>query len=75
MGFRNLFDKNNTPIYIGDVIEAIVENDEKVQGVVIFAEELSSYVILCDEISKFYVLSTSVCDRIEVIGNVFDNPK
>ena len=69
--YIELEDKNGTPIFVGDILEANVENDEIVRGVVIFAKELSSYVILCDEISKYFVLGESVVNDIEVVGNVF----
>lgn len=70
--YIELSDKNGTPVFVWDVLEAHVE-DGIVKGVVIFAKELSSYVILCDEINKYYVLGEYVVKEIEVIGNVFDD--
>lgn len=73
--YIELEDKNGTPIYIGDYIKAKVTNDEIITGMVTYASELSSYIILCFNIDKFYTLGTDICDRIEVIGNVFEEPK
>ena len=73
--YIGLSDLDNNPIYIGDILEARVADDEIVTGIVSFAEELSSYVIFCDCNEKWYTLSTEICDRIRVIGNVFDNDK
>lgn len=70
--YIELNDKNNTPIFEGDYVEAKISDNVKVIGVVIYAEQLSSYVILCDDTSEYYDLGKGLCDRIEVIGNVFD---
>ena len=67
-----LSDKDGVDIYIGDYLEAVVENDEVVRGLVSFAEEMSSYVIFCFENDKWYMLGNDICDRIKVVGNVFD---
>jgi hypothetical protein len=68
-----LSDKDRVDIYIGDYLEAVVENDEVVRGLVSFAEEMSSYVIFCFENDKWYMLGNDICDRIKVVGNVFDS--
>lgn len=73
--YIGLSDLDNNPIYIGDILEARVADDEIVTGIVSFAEELSSYVIFCDCNEKWYTLGTEICDRIRVVGNVFDNDK
>lgn len=73
--YIGLNDRDDTPIYIGDVLEAVVADDEVVTGIVSFAEELSSYVIFCYDVDKWYTLGTEICDRIKVIGNVFDDKK
>ena len=67
-----LSDKDNTPIYIGDYLEATVADDRVVTGLVTFAEELGSYVILCFDNSEYYVLGQSVMQYTKIIGNVFD---
>lgn len=68
-----LDDKNNVPVYEGDIIEACLTNDKKVLGIVTYAPELSSYVILCFNPDEFYVLGTDICQFIEVKGNIIDN--
>lgn len=73
--YIGLSDLDNNPIYIGDILEARVADDEIVTGIVSFAEELSSYVIFCDCNEKWYTLGTEICDRIRVVGNVFDDDK
>ena len=73
--YIGLADVENNPIYIGDVLEAKVADDEVVTGVVSFAQELSSYIIFCDCNEKWYTLGTEICDRIRVIGNIFDDEK
>ncbi len=73
--YIGLEDRNNSPIFIGDVLEARVADDEIVTGIVSFAQELSSYVIFCDCNEKWYTLGTEICDRIRVVGNIFDDEK
>lgn len=73
--YIGLSDRDNNAIYIGDVLEARVTDDEIVTGIVSFAEELSSYIIFCDCNEKWYTLGTEICDRIKIIGNVFDDEK
>ena len=73
--YVGLEDKDNTPIYIGDYLEAEVAEDRIVQGMVFYAEELAAYVILCSDPDEYFVLGQSVCDRIKVVGNVFDDVK
>lgn len=73
--YIGLSDQENKPVYIGDVLEARVADDEIVTGIVSFAQELSSYVIFCDCNEKWYTLGTEICDRIRVVGNIFDDEK
>lgn len=68
-------DKNGVSIYVGDYLEAEVAEDKTVQGLVTFAEELAGYVILCFETGEYFTLGNHVCDRIQVVGNVFDDMK
>lgn len=73
--YIGLVDRENHPIFIGDYLEAIVADDEVIVGIVTFAEELSSYIIWCFDNEKWFTLGTDVCDRIRIVGNVFDEKK
>lgn len=73
--YIELNDKDNTPVYIGDYLEAQVAEDRTVRGMVTFAPEMSSYIILCFDSEEYFTLGESVCDLIEVVGNVFDDVK
>lgn len=68
----NLWDKNEKQVYEGDYIQAQVDENRSVVGLVAFATELSSYIILCVDSDEFYTLGSEVIDLIQVIGNVFD---
>ena len=71
----DLEDKNSVLIHIGDYVKAQVAEDRQIIGLVTFAEELSAYVILCFDTDEYFTLGTDVCNLIEVVGNVFDEPK
>lgn len=73
--YIELNDMNNTPIFIGDYLEAKVAEDRTVIGMVTFAPELSAYIILCFDSEEYFTLGESVCELITVIGNVFDEDK
>ena len=68
-----IFDRDNVEVFIGDYLEATVENDEVIKGLVTFSEELQTNIILCFENDKYYILSNEVSDRIKVISNVFED--
>ena len=73
--YIGLVDRENHPIFIGDYLEAVIADDEIIVGIVTFAEELSSYIIWCFENEKWFTLGTDVCDKIRIVGNVFDDEK
>lgn len=73
--YVELNDRNKVPIYIGDTLEAQVDENRVVKGVVTFAQELSAYIILCFDSEEYFTLGESVCDLITVVGNVFDSDK
>lgn len=70
-----LYDKENVLVYEGDYIQAEVEEDRSVIGVVAYAHELSSYVILCVDSDEFFTLGSTTTEFIQVVGNVFDGYK
>ena len=70
-----LYDKDNTLIFIGDWLKAQISEDKSVLGLVVYSNELSSYIILCDETSEFYSLGIDASPYIKVVGNVFDGLK
>ena len=71
----HITDKNDKEIFVGDYLEALVENDELIQGLVTFSNEVFDYVILCFDNNKFYILSPDISGRVKVIGNVFNESK
>lgn len=71
----DLWDRENIQVYEGDYIQAQVDENKTVVGVVAFAHELSAYVILCVGLEEFYTLGSEVTEHIQVIGNVFDGYK
>lgn len=73
--YIDLVDRNNNPVYIGDILEAQVAEDRVIRGMVTFAPELSSYIILCFESEEYFTLGESICDLISVVSNVFDDEK
>lgn len=70
-----LYDKNYESVFEGDFLEAQVDENKKVVGVVVYSTELSSYVILCRDTDEYYMLGKSIEDYIEIVGNVFDGYK
>lgn len=73
--YIELSDRNDTPIYMGDYVEATVAEDKTITGLVTFSTELSSYVILCFDTGEYFTLGDSVREFIRVVGNVFDDDK
>lgn len=71
----DLWDKDGKQVFEGDYIQAQVEDDKTVIGLVTFAQELSAYIILCVDSDVFYTLGSEVTKLIQVIGNVFDGYK
>lgn len=70
-----LYDKENVLVYEGDYLQAEVEEDRSVIGVVAYAHELSSYVILCVDSDEIFTLGSTTTEFIQVVGNVFDGYK
>lgn len=70
-----LQDKNDNEVFVGDYLEAQVDEDRVINGLVTFADELGSFIILCFDTGEYFVLSQSVCGLIKIIGNIFDDDK
>ena len=68
----DLYDKNNVMVFEGDYVQAEVDKDKTVVGLVSFVNDLSAYVILVESTQEFYTLGSEVAEYIQVIGNVFD---
>ena len=71
----NLYDKNNVQVFEGDYLQAEVEEDKFVIGLVAFVDDLSGYAILVEPTQEFYTLGSETTEFIEIIGNVFDGYK
>ena len=69
-----LTDKSGILIYEGDIVKAEVEDNAFIIAEVIYLHERASYIIMSFKAETWYDLGTQVCDRIEVVGNVFDTP-
>lgn len=70
-----LQDKDRREIFEGDYIQAQVDENRSVVGLVAFATELSAYVILCVDSDEFFTLGSETMEFIQVVGNVFDGYK
>lgn len=68
----NVFDKNQEEIYEGDYVEAEVDKDKIVTGMICYAHEYASYVILCNDTNEYYHIGSELSEFIRVIGNVFE---
>ena len=68
-------DKNGRIIYEGDICRCNIGDDESILCAVGFVPERASYMLYDYENKVFYAISDEYSDRIEVIGNTFDNPE
>lgn len=68
----NVFDKNQEEIYEGDYVEAEVDENKIVSGMICYAYEYASYIILCYDTNEYYYLGSELSEHIKIIGNVFD---
>lgn len=67
-----MHDKNGFIMYEGDFVDATVDEDRVVRGMISFSNEVCAYVILCFECDEYFALGENVSEYIEIIGNVFD---
>ena len=66
-----MVDKNERQIFEGDVCKA---DDGKFTGVVAYVPEECAYVLLDTIHNRWYPLGAMYQDRLEIVGNVIDNP-
>lgn len=64
-------DCNNRHIFEGDICKA---KDDDFYGIVTYVSEECSYLLLDMANQKWYPLGSMYSDKVEVIGNIVDNP-
>lgn len=69
--YTGLPDKDGKRIFEGDIIKSSI--DDEIKGTIIF-DEYSRFMINVLYDGSFYLLG-HVNDGVEVIGNIYDNPK
>lgn len=70
--FTGLCDKNGKKIFEGDIVEAV---GSTLTAVVQYFPEEGAFMLYCKERHFVDYLGTIERSKIEIIGNVFDNPE
>lgn len=70
--FTGLTDKNGKKIFEGDIVYSISYNKK---GIVKWYEEHGAFMIYCHKEREVYLLYDNDFSKIEVIGNIHDNPE
>lgn len=65
-------DRNSQRIYEGDICKINID-DECIICVVAYIPSCASYMLLDNKHSAYYTFHNEVRERIEVVGNVFEN--
>ncbi len=68
----DMHDTNGFLVYEGDIVEARVDENKIIRGIVSFVNDICSYVILCFDEDEYFTIGEKLSEYIEVVGNVFD---
>ena len=67
--FTGLYDKNNTPIYEGDIVKSPYTNDDNLY---IIAYWKFGFMLQGQKDGNYYDFIGDLLGRLEVIGNIYD---
>lgn len=68
--FTGLYDKNNTPVYEGDIVKSPYTNDDNLY---IIACWKFGFMLQGQKDGNYYDFIGDLLGRLEVIGNIYDN--
>ena len=68
--FTGLYDKNNTPVYEGDIVKSPYTNDDNLYKI---ACSNFGFMLQGQKDGNYYDFIGDLLGRLEVIGNIYDN--